>query len=238
MTRPGREHLVLLAFAGTGLAVVGGVCGYFGTDFGYHLWLAARCATPECAVTETPPWLPVLGGVAGGCAYVGLGLLAGLPFWQRAPEPVIPPDPPGWRERTAAALAHLGICGLPLLIAAVLVLIGSRGTPFLRRHGVAALRLQLWLILVLLPTPFLVMLTVGVYIGVILVAMVGGLGYALLGAYRAGTGDEHAYPADWPARGRPVPAPADPEVREQRALWALAALVALILLRLVYAWLR
>jgi hypothetical protein len=48
MSRPKRAHVVAFALAGTALALVGGICGYFGTDFGYHLWSAGRCATSSC----------------------------------------------------------------------------------------------------------------------------------------------------------------------------------------------
>ena len=67
------------ALAGTALALVGGICGYFGTDFGYHLWSAGRCAASSCILDEAPWWVRAVGilGVSG--AYVGLGLLAGLP---------------------------------------------------------------------------------------------------------------------------------------------------------------
>jgi hypothetical protein len=172
------------------------------------------------------------GALAGSVAYVGLGLLAGLPFLPSAAEPASPPTPPGWAERVAAALAHVGLwLGLPFIAAGVLVLVGSRITPFLRRHGVAALRLQLWQLLLLIPTPVLFFLTLGIYSAVVLAALLGGIGYALFGAVRALTGDERAYPGDWPARARPVPVAVDSDQRERRARWALGALIIVALLR-------
>jgi hypothetical protein len=113
------------------------------------------------------------------------------------------------------------VAGLPFIAAGVLVLVGSRITPFLRRHGVAALRLQLWQVLLLIPTPVLFFLTLGIYSAVVLAALLGGIGYALFGAVRALTGDERAYPGDWPARARPVPVAVDSDQREGRARWAL-----------------
>jgi hypothetical protein len=55
----------------------------------------------------------------------------------------------------------------------VLVLVGSRATPFLRRHGVAALRLQLWQLLL---TPLLFWFTLGTYTVMALAALLGGSG--------------------------------------------------------------
>jgi hypothetical protein len=149
---PIRERLITLVLGGTVLAVVGGVCGYFGTSFGFHLWSAARCAEPSCVLDEAPWWVQVTGTLAASAAYVGLGLLAGLPLRSRAAEPASPPTPPGWAERVAAALAHVGLwLGLPFIAAGVMVLVGAHATPFLRRRGVAALRLQLWQLLLLVP---------------------------------------------------------------------------------------
>jgi hypothetical protein len=231
MYRPIRAHLAALVLAGTALALVGGICGWFGTDFGHHLWSAARCARSSCLPGDAPGWLRTAGALAGSVAYVGLGLLAGLPFLPTAAEPPSP-TPPGWAERVAAAAAHVGLwLGLPCIAAGVLVLVGSGATPFLRRHGVAALRLQLWQVLLLVPTPFLFFLTLGTYTAVALAAMLGGIGYAVLGAVRALTGDERAYPLDWPARARPVPVAAAPDQRERRARWALGALIVVALLR-------
>jgi hypothetical protein len=232
MDRPRREHLAALVVAGTALALVGGICGYFGTDFGYHLWSAGRCPSSSCVLDDAPWWMRTAGALAGSVAYVGLGLLAGLPFLPSAAEPASPPTPPGWAERVAAALAHVGLwLGLPFIAAGVLVLVGSRITPFLRRHGVAALRLQLWQLLLLIPTPVLFVLTLGIYSAVVLAALLGGIGYALFGAVRALTGDERAYPGDWPARARPVPVAVDSDQRERRARWALGALIIVALLR-------
>jgi hypothetical protein len=229
---PTREQLMTLALGGTVLALVGGVCGYFGTNFGYHLWSAARCAEPSCVLDEAPWWVQIAGALAASAAYVGLGFLAGLPLRSRAAEPASPPSPPGWAERVAAALAHVGLwLGLPFIAAGVMVLVGARATPFLRRHGVAALRLQLWQVLLLIPTPFLFWFTLGTYTVVVLAALLGGIGYAVLGAVRALTGDEHAYPGDWPARARPVPVAVNPDQRERRARWALGVLTIIILIR-------
>jgi hypothetical protein len=228
---PTREQLITLALGGTVLALVGGVCGYFGTNFGFHLWLAARCAEPSCVLDEAPWWVQVAGTLAASVAYVGLGFLAGLPVRFRAAEPAAPPRPPGWAERVAAALAHVGLwLGLPFIAAGVMVLVGARVTPFLRRHGVAALRLQLWQLLLLIPTPFLFWFTLGTYTVVVLAALLGGIGYAVLGAVRALAGDERAYPGDWPARARPVPVAVNPDQRERRARWALGVLTIVILI--------
>jgi hypothetical protein len=140
---------------------------------------------------------------------VGLGFLAGLPVRFRAAEPAAPPRPPGWAERVAAALAHVGLwLGLPFIAAGVMVLVGARVTPFLRRHGVAALRLQLWQLLLLIPTPFLFWFTLGTYTVVVLAALLGGIGYAVLGAVRA----------------------LNPDQRERRARWALGVLTIVILI--------
>ena len=231
-----REYVVALALAGTALALIGGICGYFGTDFGYHLWSAGRCATSSCLLDEAPWWVRAAGALAGSVAYVGLGFLAGIPIRSRAAEPASPPSPPGWAERVAAALAHVGLwLGLPFIAAGVMVLVGSRATPFLRRHGVAALRLQLWQVLLLIPLPILFWFTLGLYTIVVAAALFGGIGYALLGAVRALTGSERAYPGDWPARARPVPVAVDPDQRERRARWALGMLVIVVLVRVVVA---
>jgi Domain of unknown function (DUF4870) len=229
-----RPHVVPIALAGAVLALVGGICGYFGADFGYHLWSAGRCAESSCVVNDAPWWLGAAGALVGSRAYVGLGLLAGLPLQSPSVEPASPPTPPGWAERVAAALAHVGLwLALPFIAAGLMTLVGFRTTPFLRRHGVAALRLQLWQMLLLLPTPFLLVLTLGVYTIVVLVALLGGLSYAVLGAVRALSGDERAYPFDWPARAAPVPVPVDPAQRERRARWALGVLVIVVVISVV-----
>src|SRR5512132_216142 len=101
MSRSMREPRMALAPAGTALALVGGICGYFGTDFGYHLWSAAQCAKPSCALDEAPWWLHTAGTLAGSAAYIGGGLLAGLPFLPPAAQPPSP-TPPGRAERVAA----------------------------------------------------------------------------------------------------------------------------------------
>jgi hypothetical protein len=231
--RPTPARVVVLALAGTALALVGVACGYFGTDFGYHLWSAWRCARSSCIPGDAAWWLRALGALGGGAAYVGLGFLAGLPLQASAAEPP-PATPPGWAERVAAALAHLGLwLGLPFIAAGVLVLVGSHATPFLRRHGVAALRLQLWQLLLLLPTPVLFWLTLGTWTAVALAALLGGIGYALVGAVRALTGDERAFPRDWPARARAGPVAVDPDQRKRRARWALGVLTIVILVRVV-----
>ena len=233
MSRSMRARVVPLVLAGAVLALVGGICGYFGIDFGYRLWSAGRCASSSCGLDETPWWVGAAGALAGAVAYVGLGLLAGLPRRSMSADPGSPATPPGWAERVTAALAHLGLwLGLPLVAAGVLVLVGSRTTPFLRRHGVAALRLQLWQLLLVVPTPVLFWLTLGLYTAVVLAALVGGIGYALLGAVRALSGDEHAYPWDWPARAGRVPVAVDPDRRERRARWALGALIVGVLVRI------
>jgi hypothetical protein len=234
MSRPIQEHRLALALAGIALALVGGICGYFGTDFGYHLWSAGRCAASSCILDEAPWWVRSVGTLGVSGAYVGLGLLAGLPVRSRVAEPVSPPSPPGWAERIAAALAHVGLwLGLPFIAAGVMVLVGWRATPFLRRHGVAALRLQLWVLLLLVPTPLLFWFTLGLYTVVVLAALLGGIGYAVLGGIRALTGDERAYPGDWPARADPVPVAVDFDQRERRARWALGTLVIVVLVRVV-----
>jgi hypothetical protein len=102
---------VPLALAGAALALVGGICGYFGTDFGFHLWSAWRCAESSCVLDQAPWWVLGAGAVVGSVAYVGLGFLAGLPLPSSAVEPPSPPTPPGWAERVAAALAHPGGVG-------------------------------------------------------------------------------------------------------------------------------
>jgi hypothetical protein len=226
--------VIALVLAGAALGLVGGVCGYFGTDFGYHVWSAGRCATSSCIPGDASWWMRTTGALVGSVAYVGLGFLAGLPLRSTAVEPLSPPTLPGWAERVAAALAHVGLLlALPFIAAGVMVLVGSHTTPFLRRHGVAALRLQLWQILLLVPTPILFWLTLGMYTVVVMAALLGGIGYALLGAVRALTGDERAYPRDWPARARPVPVAVDPDRRERRARWALGMLIIVVLVRVV-----
>ena len=83
----------------------------------------------------------------------------------------------------------------------------------------------------LIPTPVLFFLTLGTYSAVALAALLGGIGYALFGAVHALTGNERAYPGDWPARARPVPVAVAPDQRERRARWALGALIVIALLR-------
>ena len=195
---PTREQLITLALGGTVLALVGGVCGYFGTTFGFHLWLAARCAEPSCVLDEAPWWVQVAGTLAASAAYVGLGLLAGIPVRSTAADPASPPSPPGWAERIAAALAHVGLLlGLPFIAAGVMVLVGARATPFLRRHGIAALRLQLWQLLLLIPTPVLFWFTLGLYTVVVLAALLGGMSYAVLGASGARDGRSACSPSSF-----------------------------------------
>ena len=232
MHGPKQANLVPLVLAGAVLALVGGICGYFGTDFGFHLWSAARCSNSSCTEEQTPWWLGLAGALTGAVVYLGLGLLAGLPGRSSAGESPSPQAPPRWAERVAAALAHVGLwLGLPVIAAGAMVLVGSRATPFLRRHGVAALRLQLWQLLLLIPTPFLFWLTLGFYTIVAMAALLGGLGYGVLGAVHALAGDERAYPGDWPARAGPVPVTADPDRRERRARWALGAVALVVAVR-------
>jgi hypothetical protein len=85
MSRSMRAPMVPLALAGAALALVGGICGYFGMDFGYHLWSAGRCATSSCLLDEAPWWVRSAGALAGSMAYVGLGFLPGCPSdpWRR-----------------------------------------------------------------------------------------------------------------------------------------------------------
>ncbi len=234
MSRPTAARVVRLTLAGAAFALVGGICGYAGATFGYHLWSAGRCDTSSCNL-EAPWWMGVTGALAGAGLYVVLGFLAGLPPL-RSPERETdsPPPQPGWAERLAAALAHVGLwVGLPFVAAGVMVLVGSRATPFLRRHAVAALRLQLWQLLLIAPIPVLFWLTLGLYTVLALTALLGGLVYAVLGAVRALSGDERAYPGDWPARARPVPVAADPGQRERRAQWALGVVVIVIVVEVV-----
>ena len=71
------------------------------------------------------------------------------------------------------------------------------------------------------------------YTAVVLAALVGGSGSALLGAVHALSGDERAYPWDWPARAGPVPVAVDPDGWVRRARWALCALLFGVLFRVV-----
>lgn len=235
MARPTAAQVVPLTLGGAALALVGGIFGYAGATFGHHLWVAGRCATASCALQETPWWVGAVGAVAGAGGYVALGFLAGLPrFRSRTREAQSPPAPPGWAERVAAAVAHVGLwVGLPFVAAGVMVLVGSQTTPFLRRHAVAAFRLQLWQMLLFVPMPVLFWLTLGLYTVVAMVALLGGLAYAVLGAVRALRGDERAYPGDWPARARPLPVATDPGQRERRAQSALAVVALVVVVEVV-----
>jgi hypothetical protein len=217
VARPNAAQVVLATLAGVVFALVGGICGYAGATFGHHLWSAGRCTTSSCALQETPWWVGVAGALVGVVVYVALGFLAGLPRPRsRMREEQSPPPSPGWAERVAAALGHVGLwVGLPFVAAGVMVLVGARSTPFLRRHAVAAFRLQLWQLLLVAAIPVLFYLTLGLYIVVAMVALFGGLVYAVLGAVRALSGDERAYPGDWPARARPLPVVTDPGQRER-----------------------
>src|SRR5512132_920655 len=180
MSRSMRAPMVPLVLAGAVLALVGGICGYFGIDFGYHLWSAGRCATSSCVLEEAPWWLGAVGALAGAVVYVGLGLLAGLPRRSTAADPASSPTPPGWAERVAAALAHVGLwLGLPFVAAGVLVLVGSRSTPFLRRHAVAAFRLQLSHLLLFTPILVVFWLIFSLCSDVAVVALFGGFVYAV-----------------------------------------------------------
>jgi hypothetical protein len=234
MARPTAAQVVPLTLAGAVFALVGGICGYAGATFGHHLWSAGRCTTSSCALQETPGWVGVAGALAGAVLYVALGFLAGLPRPRSRRWETQPPPPPGWAERVAAAVAHVGLwVGLPFVGAAVMVLVGSRTTPFLRRHAVAAFRLQLWQLLLMAPIPVLFWLTLGLYTAVFLVALIGGLVYAVLGAVRALRGDERAYPGDWPSRARPLPVATDPAQRERRAQWALGVVAMVVVVEAV-----
>ena len=83
------------------------------------------------------------------------------------------------------------------------------------------------------PIPVLFWLTLGLYTVVGMVALLGGLAYAVLGAVRALRGDERAYPGNWPARARPLPVATDPSQREGRAQWALAVVALVIVVEVV-----
>ena len=93
---------------------------------------------------------------------------------------------PGRAERLAAAFAHASpLLNVPLLVPGVVLLVGGRGTPFLRRHARSALLFQLMVVGLVAPIVWLYWLTLGLYTAVVLVALVGG---ACLMGGRDGTG--------------------------------------------------
>src|SRR4029450_11975764 len=120
MSRSMRARVVPLVLAGAVLALVGGICGYFGIDFVYRLWAAGRgarsscalgepagrCASSWCFLDEARWWVGTAGALAGAVPYVGLGLLAGLPRRSMSADPGSPATPPGWGERVARGAAQ------------------------------------------------------------------------------------------------------------------------------------
>jgi hypothetical protein len=208
------------------LFAVGAVCGYLAAVVGHLIFWPPDCTVSSCTGLDEVAWpIGLAGGLIGGAVYTVLGLAAGLP---RRWVPAAIPDVPGGAERATAALAQLTLfAGVPIIGPGALALIAWRTAPFLRRHAVAALRLQLWQLLLIVPTPFLFWPTIGLYTIVTLTAMLGGLAYAVVGAVRAANGKLPAYPANWPPS--PTTTPTDPiplKRREHRSRIALIALVA------------
>lgn len=118
--------------------------------------------------------------------------------------------------------------GVPVIGPGALALIAWRTAPFLRRHAIAAVRLQLWQLLLIVPVPVLFWPTFGLYTLVALTALFGGLVYAVIGAVRAANGKLPAYPGNWPPSPGPTtiqPESIPPKSREHRARIALIVLV-------------
>jgi Domain of unknown function (DUF4870) len=213
------------------LFATGAVCGYLAAVVGHLILRPQDCTVAACTGLDEVAWpIGVAGGLVGGASYTALGLAAGLPGRRWAPGEISGEltDVPGGVERAAAALAQLTIfAGVPIVGPGALALIAWRTAPFLRRHAVAAVRLQLWQILLIAPVAFLFFLTLGLYTIVALTALFGGLVYAIIGAVRAANGKLPAYPGNWPPSPGPttatesVPRPS----RERRARLALIVLV-------------
>jgi hypothetical protein len=132
---------------------------------------------------------------------------------------------PGRVERLAAAFAHASpLLNVPLLVPGVVLLVGGRGTPFLRRHARSALLLQLLVLGLVAPIVWLYWLTLGLYTAVVLVALVGGACLMVVATVRALGGRDRPYLVDWLESA--VPAPRLPQGRRgRRAWWALLAAV-------------
>jgi Domain of unknown function (DUF4870) len=212
---------------GVTLFAVGAVCGWLATVVGHLIVWPPDCTVSACTGLDEVAWpIGLVGGLTGGVVYAVLGLAAGLP---RRWIPAVIPDFPGQAERAAAAVAQLTFfAGVPIVGPCALALIARRTAPFLRRHAVAAVRLQLWQLLLIAPTPVLFWPTIGLYLIVTLTAIVGGLAYAIIGAVRAAGGKLPAYPANWPPSPGPSSTPTGSipaKRREHRARIALIALV-------------
>lgn len=215
-------HVVAAAI----LFAVGSVCGYLTVVVGSRILWPQDCFAWFCpGWGETWP-VGVGGGLVGGVVYAVLGLLAGLPHrWV----PAAVPDLPAKTERTTAVLAHLTVfVGVPIVGPGVVALIAGRTAPFLRQHAVAAVRLQVWQLLLIVPTPVLFWPTIGLYTLVLIGALFGGLVYAVIGAGRAAGGKLPAYPANWPPTSVSTGMTAGsipPERRDHRARIALITLL-------------
>jgi hypothetical protein len=130
---------------------------------------------------------------------------------------------PGRAERLAAAFAHASpLMNAPLLVPGVVLLVGGRTTPFLRRHARSALLFQLMVLGLIAPIVWLYWLTLGLYTAVVLVALVGGACLMVVATVRALGGRDRPYLVAWLESA--VPAPRLPQgCRGRRAWWALLA---------------
>jgi hypothetical protein len=148
-------------------------------------------------------------------------------------EPASPATPdaqrerPARAERLAAAFAHASpLMNAPLLVPGVLLLVGGRTTPFLRRHARSALLFQLMIFGLIAPIVWLYWLTLGLYTAVVLVALVGGACLMVVATVRALRARDRPYLVAW--LEPPAPPTHVPQgLRVRRAWWALLAAMVL-----------
>jgi Domain of unknown function (DUF4870) len=133
---------------------------------------------------------------------------------------------PGLAERLAAGWAHASaLMNAPLLVPAVLLIVGGRTTPFLRHHARSALLFQPMVLGLIAPIVWLYWLTLGLYTLVVVVALVGGACSIVVATVRALGGRDRPYLVDWL---QPPASPAHvPQGRGDRRVWwaLLAAMV-------------
>jgi hypothetical protein len=117
------------------------------------------------------------------------------------------------------------VLNTPLLVPGVVLLVGGRRTPFLRRHARSALLFQLMVLGLVAPIVWLYWLTLGLYTAVVLVALVGGACLMVVATVRALGGRDRPYLVAWLESAAPAPRLLQGRRDRRAGLALLAAMV-------------